>query len=664
MVGGHALHRWALASVLILVAAVGQFAADPLQRWEERLADLTWWAASQSAGEGVAERRIVIVDIDEKSVAALGPWPWPRERVAHLLEKLDAHGVGLKIVDILFDGRQPGDERLAAALAGGAPSVIAQLFSLQPDQAVRAGQPAQPWLGVCEPGMAQAYGHLAPPPMLAAAAGAVGHITPIVDADGVIRRVPALICQDGKPYPALALSALALATVQPHEAPPLLLPARGMLAAAAEIVYGERRLPIGDGGDWRVAWRLPRNRLVSVSAVDLLNDAVPAEMLAGVWALVGATAMGGGDVVATPQGGAVGGIEVHAQLLAAALDERTPYVPRWAPLWLPLTLLFGIGLLLLALRIGSRQGSAVLQGLLLPAAAVLASLVVVGLHAALLLGADQWLGWGRPLLVIGATAAALGVAELLRVRLQRERLYRNLASYLPADAARRVAFAAPSAQAHAERRDATVMCVDLRNFTAYCEGRSPEAAATVLHLFYTTLDRLVTEHGGVVEQMVGDSILAVWNGSSACAGHAHAALGAARAVRTATLAILPAGGSRQTPPLDLGIGIESGEILVGSFGPARRRVHSVLGEAVSVAVQLEHLTAELGYPILLGPGVVTQTAAHAAPDECAAGDGAAHRPTALGEFLLDGSQRPRTLYALPVALDMTHLRVVYTAEAA
>jgi adenylate cyclase len=192
------------------------------------------------------------------------------------------------------------------------------------------------------------------------------------------------------------------------------------------------------------------------------------------------------------------------------------------------------------------------------------------------------------------------------------------------------------------------MFVDLRNFSAYCEGRSPEDTATVLHLFYTTIDRIVTQHGGVVEQMVGDSIMAVWNGSTPCADHATRAVQAARQVWTEGVAQLPRVASRKTPPLDLGVGIETGQVMVGSFGPAHRRVHSVLGEAVTIAARLEALTAELAYPILIGPEAVKQSGTTDT------------KP--LGDFLLAGLSQARKIHALPVAFDSNHLHLVYSVE--
>jgi adenylate cyclase len=122
------------------------------------------------------------------------------------------------------------------------------------------------------------------------------------------------------------------------------------------------------------------------------------------------------------------------------------------------------------------------------------------------------------------------------------------------------------------------------------------------------------------------------------------------------VAQLPQGGSRKTPPLDIGIGIETGPVMVGSFGPARRRVHTVMGETVSVASRLEKLTAELGYPILLGPNL--HAALSAQEDSIPEPENAAYKLQKLGDFLLAGMRAPRTVYALPVNIDLSRLHLI------
>ena len=632
----------ALALALLVVVVLQTTMAPWLSSWNDRLSSRTWSLADSQT----QERRVVVIDIDEKSVQALGPWPWPRDRVAQLLQALDQQGVGLKVVDILFDGAQAQDPALTQALQNGAPSVIAQLFALNPQHTVQTGTLSgalgamgAAGAGACPTGTPNAFGYMAPAASVLPAGQGVGHITPVIDPDGTIRRVPALICHQGQTYPALVVSALAAAT----GAQPQWRPESQLSGPQQTLQVGSFKLPIDAQGQLLVSYQTPRAGFVSLSASDVLAGRVPAQLLQGAWALIGSTAMGAGDAVPTPQGGAVGGIEVHAQLLAAALDERTPYVPQWASLWPWASGAVSALLLLLALRV-PRLGAAVA----VPTMALISAALVWGAHSYLLLAQHQLLAWGTPLMFIAVFALHLLVAEMLRVRFERERLYQNLASYLPEGAARKVAFAGPTAQVMAQRQQATVMFVDLRNFSAYCEGRTPEESATVLHIFYTTVDRIVSQHGGVVEQMVGDGLMAVWNGSSPCPDHAQKAVGAAEEIWREGVAQLPKVASRKTPPLDLGIGIESGDIMIGSFGPAQRRVHSVLGETVTIASRLENLTAELAYPILLGPEVVRL----AQPAKA----------QALGDFLLAGLTQPRKIHSLPVQYGPAHLHLVYSAE--
>ena len=640
----HPKWLYALISLFAIftMSVVASVWAPQLQQWEQRLSSRTWSLANPNA----TERRVVVVDIDEKSTQALGSWPWPRDRMATLLHKLDAQGVNLKVVDVLFEGEQPQDAVLAKALQAGAPTVIAQLFSLNADAQLQSGQLSGGFKGACN--ATQAYGYMAPAASLTQGVS-VGHITPMVDADGGIRRVPSVLCFQGQLYPSLPVAALAAATASQ----PMVTKSHHWFESTQSIDVGGFSLPVDAQGLLQVSYQMPRAGFVSVSAVDVLQDKTPADLLKGAWVLVGSTAFGGGDAVPTPQGGAVGGVEVHAQILSAALDARTPFVPQWSPAWPWLTGAFSLVLLLLTLRFSGAKAPWVM-----PLAALTNVGALFGAHAVLLLYFHQSLGWGQPAVFVALAATLLTAAELVRLRAERERLFQNLSSYLPESAARKVALQEPTEQVVAETRVATVMMVDLRNFSAYCEDSTPEEAATVLHLFYTQLDAIVTQYGGVVEQMVGDGLTAVWNGSLACPAHAQQAIKAASVIWEQGVAQLPQTGSRKAPPLDIGIGIETGPVMVGSFGPARRRVHTVMGETVSVASRLEKLTSELGYPVLLGPNVKTAIS-EPSPENSTLEPFNVQK---LGDFLLAGMRAPRTVYALPVKIDPSRLYLISGLE--
>jgi adenylate cyclase len=175
---------------------------------------------------------------------------------------------------------------------------------------------------------------------------------------------------------------------------------------------------------------------------------------------------------------------------------------------------------------------------------------------------------------------------------------------------------------------------DIRNFSAFAAHRPAEETVALLHAFSSMAVDVVERHGGVVERVAGDSILAVWNAFSACDSHPQQAMAAARELISATRPLLASkdldGDGGPVQPLALGIGLETGSAIVGSFGPTRRRAHAALGEPVSVASRIQHMTTDLSVPILAGP----RLAASLQPEAT----------ESLGEYLLEGLGRHYQLF--------------------
>ena len=255
-----------------------------------------------------------------------------------------------------------------------------------------------------------------------------------------------------------------------------------------------------------------------------------------------------------------------------------------------------------------------------------------------LLEADLMLPWASVALFALLASGALAAAEHSIARFHRERLSAHLGAYLPAPVAQRLMASDPSGSVQVQQREITAVVADIRNFSAFAVHKLPEETAALLHAFSCIAVDVVEQHGGVVENVVGDSILAVWNAYSDCTDHPQQALRAAKELLLATRTLLA---PTQAPdeksplqPLALGVGVETGTAVVGTFGPARRRAHAALGEPVSVASRLQQMTLDLSMPILIGPNL------------------AARLPTgsteALGDYLLEGLGQHYALYA-PVA---------------
>jgi adenylate cyclase len=615
------------------LAWIGQAYLAPgwLHDLEERSGDVVWRMDAQRKDE----RRIIIVDIDERSLREIGPWPWDRSKQAQLIEAIDRLGAGQQVFDIVFTDERPGDAELAASIRKHE-AVLAQVFALE-----QGGEPSAGQLGgalrwpACPAPFGEARGFLANAPALRS--DYVGHITPRLDSDGLIRHVPGVICYQGKAYAALALVALMHATGENGlalERGPSLLDAPWLLTGKN---FPSGAVPLDGRGDLRVPWRLHPRSFVSLSAADVLAGRVPQGLMQNAWVLVGSTAFGLNDTVATPFGAAGAGLQVHAEIMSGLIDGRIPYAPRLAPWYQALAALAGVLLLAFLGREGHR-----FPVYLLPLAALAWCGLLWLIHASALDLSSLWLGWSNPAFFVLVLGTTMGILQHAKSRVDRDRLFTHLSSYLPAPVAAALASQSPSSAIKASTNQVSVLFADIRNFSAYAEARPPEESAAVLHAFFSTATRVVEAEGGVIEAFQGDAIIAVWNGdpapdSSAAAATHHAvrALRAAVNLNHAIQGVLPDPAPAGLEPLALGIGVEMGPAMAGSFGLASRRTHMVLGRTVTIASRLVEMTADLAHPILVGEGL----AAHV---------GAAGLQS-MGTFLLDGLRVPHHVYAYPLA---------------
>ncbi len=623
---------WAFALLTaILLATLGVRWIQPLQ---ERVTDLVWRLGSSHE----PEQRIILLDIDERSLQEIGPWPWDRTHIAQLMEQLATQGAAQQIWDIVFTDPRAGDSAVREQIAVNAP-VLSQIFAL-PGQGVNiyGGQlsSALDW-NICPPPFGSATGYLGNTHSILSDQTRIGHITPRLSGDGILRYQPAVLCYQGRAYGALALAALMQAG---DEHSLTLTRGAGWLQPAWQLHSAQATfppVPLQPNGDLLIPWRLVPDSFISLSASDLLAGRVPPAMLRNAWVLVGSSAFGLSDRVATPYGSSTAGMQAHAQLMVAAMDGRIPYTPQGQLQLQAAATVLGMGLLTL---LQWRRRAALAQGggfpsQWLPLAALIWVLLLLLAHAWLLLCHNIWVGWLPAAAAVLAGALLWAGLEHARSRQDRNRLYAHLSSYLPQPVAAALALQPPSSAIKASVRQVSVMFADIRNFSAYCEERPPEEAAAVLHAFFTRATDIVQAEGGVIEAFQGDAVLAVWYGSAVDIGpHAHSALRAAVRLSSEMQGVLPDPAPAGLEPLALGIGLECGPAMAGSFGPASRRTHMVLGRTVTITSRLVDMTVDLSHPILIGEGLAAQVGASGLES--------------MGVFILDGLRIPHHIYAYPL----------------
>lgn len=593
---------------------------DSLRILEERLGAQGWLLSPQDQ----PEERVTIVAIDEQSLAEIGPWPWSRTDMARLTLALNEAGVQLQIHDIVYPEQREGDEAFIAALQASRGAVISQQPVIQSNQQVQTGLMTHALSGVSCDASSQATSFIA---SHAGFSGiAKGHIAPLVDSDGSIRKIPAFVCVDGQAYPTLVISALLQAT-QATSWQASVSEGRGWFGPDQVLrlqAYPGLDIPLDAEGNIRVSYQdLPENFL-AVSAADVIMGRIEPGLLENAWVLVAATAFGIGDIVPTPYNGSAPGVELQARLLGSLLDTTMPYEPRGSE-----TLLLLIAGLFAASLYGIAGARERFSAYGLPVAGLVLPLLALALHWQLLVSQQVWLGWLMPSLYTLVAASLLLLLEQSRIRAERSRIFGNLNSYLPSDVAREIAYALPSSSINAKRCDVTLLSADLRNFSAFGEARPPEESAALLHFFFVRATEIVERHGGRIQEFKGDGLLAVWDGQNAFS--ARAALKTAQEMLDAIHRDMPQQPPAGLEPLALGIGIEQGPALMGSIGPAQRRTHTLLGDTVTITLRIQEMTAELSQPILLG--------------ECVARQLSDLKPESQGSFLLNGLRIPHTLFA-------------------
>jgi adenylate cyclase len=559
--------------------------------------------------------RVVVVDIDDRSLEALGAWPWPREITAHLIEAIAAAKPAVIAVDILFaepDSRSPaalarrlaalthhpelaaladqlpdGDQALARA-AGAAPLVLG--FVLDPVGTDRLSAPVAVRGTPVLDGLWTAAGAVGPVAALRERASGVGTVSLPADADGIVRQAPVLVSAAGAILPGLALEAVRLARGESS----YLVEASPPMVATADL-----KIPLGDDGLLRLLPVSSRAHAArAVSAIDVVQGEDIAARLAGAIVLVGGSAPELGGLRATAFDPLTPSVEIQADAIEQMLAGRFPRAvvdAGAAPTLLLLAL--GAAAALFAARLTPLAGAFVLV-----VAVLLAWAAAIGTS----LAADRLLD---PLLPSVAAATVFVVASVasFAVTYRNEVLVRRRFEQRLAPAiVRRIVENPGLVKVSGERREITSLFTDLEGSTAMTRSTDPGELVALLDAYFEKLAAIVVEHGGMVDKIVGDGLHALFNAPLDLENHARRAVACAVAIAAWTEQY------RAAPaPAALGfgrtrIGIETGEAVVGDVGIQRHLNYSAYGDAVNASARFEAANKELGSAICVGPAAAAR----------------------------------------------------------
>jgi len=620
-----------LPMLLALLHASGAWRMPVLDRLDQIIYDIRLRATMPRT----LDERVVIVDIDERSLEEVGHWPWGRDKLAQLtqelLERQQAAVLGFDVVFSEPDGSSglrhlqhlaqgalrdmPGygqalqklapeldfDQRFAEVLRGQS-VVLGYYFTSDRDGGAR-GQLPQPVV-TRQQLMGQALratawnGHGSNIPSLAQAAPVAGFFNAMSDVDGVVRSLPLLAQYQGQYYESLALAVFRTLLGLPEVRPSFAAGGTQEWAAVQGIELHQdgrsQLIPTDDRLAVLVPYRGPGGQrggsFSYVSASDVLRGKLPAAQLRDKVVLVGSTAPGLQDLRATPVGGAYPGVEAHANLIARFLDGQGPVQPDYA---------LGFDLAQIAI-------AGLLLGLLLPwLGAGLALALSISVFAALV-GLNLWLFLSHSLvfplatvLVMVLLAFALNMSYGYFVESRTKRGLAHLfGTYVPPELVDEMVREPERYSMQAAMRELTVMFCDIRGFTTLSERMEPVQLQALLNTLFSRLTHVIRQQRGTIDKYMGDCVMAFWGAPVAAPDHAHLAVQAALDMVQAVHAVNTEHQAQGLPAIGVGVGLNTGPMCVGDMGSDVRRSYTVIGDAVNLGSRLEGLCKAYGVEIV------------------------------------------------------------------
>ncbi len=580
-----------------------------------------------------------ILAIDDASLVALGQWPWPRTRLAEIVNALGQAGAAAIVFDIIFAepdrtslenvvaalaegplkadlatriGADASNDALFARAVGSGPVALGATLQTQGEKRT---WPAKAGFVVAgddaEADITPFASAALPIPVLLDATTGLGATNWLADHDQIVRRAPLLVRTGDAIMPSLALEAFRLA-----------LGGTGYVLRAANasgttsfgaqtglnsiVVTGPDGglADIATDGNGFVRPRFTRSAPERfLSAASLLAGRVAPDEVRGRVVFVGATAIGLGDVRATPLDPTVPGVEVHAQLLEQLRTGRLLSRPAWA----------------LGAELATTLLCLLVVALLLPRAPPLVAALATALALALLF-AGSWLAFDRASVLVDATFPALtiafaylsGASLLWQTEQRAKRQVRHaFGKFVSPAVVARIAENPKLLVLSGETRDLTILFSDLRSFSTISEGLDAHAVARFLNEYLTPMTDVILAHDGTVDKYIGDAIVAFWNAPLDVPDHTRRAVDASLAMREALARFnaRPEGGAEPSAVRDvrMGVGLNFGACSVGNMGSAQRFDYSALGDPVNVAARLESLTKSYAVDVLASLGVRDRT---------------------------------------------------------
>jgi adenylate cyclase len=559
----------------------------PLERLEGMIYDIRL----RLAGASKPPDSIVIAAIDERSIEKLGRWPWGRDTIARLIAKLSDAGAELIVFDIFMSEKEEHDPALARAVREASNVLVPLVFYFDrttgtaynealTNSAFHAFKNPEKFHRFAPIG---AKGVLAPVPELMQETMNLGHINMRSDDDGVLRWELAAVEYRGYLYPSLDIQTASVYLAIPHE--------KIVLHATEGIQLGSKRfIPTDEYGRTLIYYYGPSETFRHFSVADIIEGKIDPRQIEGKIVLIGATALGIYDLRVTPFSEVMAGVEKHANVIASIIDNR---FLRKADLSLNLIILILSGLLLSA-AVGRFKASAsfIITSLI--------TVLILALSYYLFSWQGIWINVAYPVItVLLIFAYGIVYSHVVEERYAK-RIRAMFSSYVTERVVNELIKNPGMAKLGGERKEMTILFSDLRGFTSFSETHPPEEVVPILNEYLGEMTDIIFKWEGTLDKFMGDAILAFWGAPMKQEDHAERAIKCALEMLKRLKELQKKWLSEGKPVLDAGIGINTGEVLVGNIGAEGRKMdYTVIGDHVNLASRIEGLTRKYNVHILI-----------------------------------------------------------------
>ena len=573
-----------LLGFLIAVAFAFLFLIKPafLHTFDLKLYDLMFALRGQIRPPNL----VVIAAIDEWSISRLGRWPWSRDKFASLVKRLSDYGASVIAFDVIFSEPEINDSSLAESIDSAGCVILPVVFFFEEGES--ACDPLfNSSLLVKNPEMFSRYAPasakkvLCPVPNIAKSASGFGHINLFPDPDGVIRKEALYMEYKGYLIPCLSIKTAASYLGIPDE--------KIIIDATKGVYLGKRYIPTDPHGRILIHYYGTNESFKYISIVDILDGKVKKEEIEEKIVLIGAVAVGIHDLKVTPTSSALPGIEKHANVIASIIEGRY-IVPLKDHYVIAIILLSGLLATLLYNRLKAAYSLAVL---------------ILFLSFFFFLSYSLFLSnvWLSQFYIFSSLFSEFIVTIAVRYAISEKEarwIRRIFSSYVTERVVNELIKNPSLARLGGERREVTILFSDIRGFTSLSEKIAPEEVVRILNEYFGKMTEVILKWEGTLDKFMGDAIMVFWGAPLNQKDHAERAIRCAIDMLKEARSLSERWKEEGGPPLRIGVGINTGEVLVGNIGAEGKKMdYTVIGDHVNLASRLEGLNKKFNTDLII-----------------------------------------------------------------